>query len=691
MTSPSDLPVSEARLADALRQCAQEPVHIPGAIQPGGCLLSLDAECRQIRQVSANLGDFLGVPPEQALDGSPRDLLGDDLVERIRHLLDPQHPIHHTLTADLAGPDSRRRFQVTTYRSGSRVVVELEPLTDAEEHHLLGMLNRWLVTVADAPTSEQLLQQLVDEVYTLTGLDRVMVYRFDERWNGSVVAERRNDTAESFFDHHFPASDIPPQVRRLYDINRLRSIPDATAPPVPLVPAVDPVDAAPLDLSRGLLRAVSPVHQTYLANMGVKTALSVALHDDEERLSGLLSCHGLANHPLSPSVRDTVRALVQVAVPQLMLLQAKADNELMQRVQLSRDLLNPVDEHQVQPASIVAQRGDEWLSLFRADGVALHHRQRSGTCGKVPDVSARSAIVDWLNGPENAAAPWYSHALSTTPLAEWRGTSCGLLAIPLPIDTHTPSWLLLFRDEENITRRWAGSPQKPLDYQDNQWVLSPRRSFAEWQEKVRDQAKVWRRNERRAARDLAENLAALIASHEIHLLNARLHQVNERLERLATQDSLTDVWNRYRIEQSIEAEIASATRYQRDSALLLFDVDHFKAINDKHGHEIGDKVLKTLVTTVQAGLRDADHLGRWGGEEFVVLATGTSARGAEELAERLRQRVADTCFEAVGQVTVSIGIATYQPGDTTKTLVKRADQAMYAAKQTGRNCIHCAD
>lgn len=115
-----------------------------------------------------------------------------------------------------------------------------------------------------------------------------------------MIAETRLPVAESFLDHYFPASDIPPQVRRLYDMNRVRSIPDAPAPAVPLVPPCGPGEAEPLDMSRGVLSAVAPIHQEYLTNLGVGAALSIAMHE-EGKLWGLLACHGLAPRPLRPT------------------------------------------------------------------------------------------------------------------------------------------------------------------------------------------------------------------------------------------------------------------------------------------------------------------------------------------------------------------------------------------------------
>lgn len=683
--APPPLPTSldDPEFADALTGCAAEPVHIPGAIQPSGCLISLDAGLSEIRQVSANLEQMLGIAPAQALERPPEQLLGKELLARITQELKGQCLVAGGMTARLG--DEERCFHVIPYRSGKRVVIELEPISEKDEYFLTGAFHRWLDSAGKATSADDLLVRLVHAVRHLSGFDRVMIYHFDERWNGSVIAESRKEGIGSFLGHHFPASDIPPQVRRLYDVNRERSIPDGAGRPVPLVPDIDPVDDTPLDMTLGILRAVSPIHQKYLANMGVSSALSVALHDEEGRLSRLLSCHALTTpHRLSPSVRQTVHNMVMIVIPRLTLLRQRAETELLQKVQLGRELLDGEHERWGNPEFIISQRGDEWLALFRADGVVLCHQDRLGKRGSVPDAAALMSMIAWLDDQPGEPRPWSTHCLKETPLASWRGDSCGLLAVPLPLDTEQPCWLLLFRNEQAEILRWAGLPEKRIEWHGERKILSPRHSFAVWQETVHDHSRLWSREERRAIEDLAENLAVLIANHEIH-------QLNTHLERLASQDSLTGTLNRRRINQAIETEIAAVGRYHRDCALMLFDVDHFKTINDEHGHEVGDRVLVSLASMVEASLRETDLLGRWGGEEFIVLSTDTTRSGARRMAERLRLRIAMTPFEEVGTVTVSIGITTCRPGDTARTLIDRADQAMYHAKRDGRNRIHDAE
>ncbi|SEF93601.1 diguanylate cyclase (GGDEF) domain-containing protein [Billgrantia desiderata] len=166
-----------------------------------------------------------------------------------------------------------------------------------------------------------------------------------------------------------------------------------------------------------------------------------------------------------------------------------------------------------------------------------------------------------------------------------------------------------------------------------------------------------------------------------------LHERNTKLQWLAYTDPLTQVANRHRIEQVLEAELATSSRNGSSLTLLLFDVDHFKSINDTYGHEVGDRVLHQVARVAQTQLRKSDHLGRWGGEEFIVVVPGCDLAQAQELAWRLCQTLARSVIAPVGQVTASFGVAVSQPGDTSRRLVQRADRTMYRAKRAGRACV----
>jgi diguanylate cyclase (GGDEF)-like protein/PAS domain S-box-containing protein len=182
-------------------------------------------------------------------------------------------------------------------------------------------------------------------------------------------------------------------------------------------------------------------------------------------------------------------------------------------------------------------------------------------------------------------------------------------------------------------------------------------------------------------RKVAERTAEVVST------NAALKAANVELNLLATTDALTGAWNRRRFEQAAEAEIGRAQRYEHPLALLLFDIDHFKAINDRHGHELGDEVLVALTDLVKRNVRADDLLARWGGEEFTLLLPHSDGDAAAHLAEKLRALVAAWHFPEVGRVTISIGVAQWRHPESLSAWLKRVDAALYAAKAAGRDRV----
>lgn len=164
-------------------------------------------------------------------------------------------------------------------------------------------------------------------------------------------------------------------------------------------------------------------------------------------------------------------------------------------------------------------------------------------------------------------------------------------------------------------------------------------------------------------------------------------QKEKILVSLARTDGLTGIHNRESLNNLLEIELYRSKRYKSPLAVILFDIDHFKKINDTFGHQRGDAVLKTMVNLVQSNLRSTDIFGRWGGEEFLIAAPGISSEQGLKLAEKIRRLVQDHDFPEVHQVTASFGVTAYRPDDSVDTLLRRADLALYKAKGGGRNRV----
>lgn len=167
-----------------------------------------------------------------------------------------------------------------------------------------------------------------------------------------------------------------------------------------------------------------------------------------------------------------------------------------------------------------------------------------------------------------------------------------------------------------------------------------------------------------------------------------LEMDRRRIRRLAFRDQLTGLYNRHYFLQRADSEWERAGRSGEEFSILMFDIDHFKKVNDTFGHQSGDQVLKKLSGLVQGTVRGQDTVARWGGEEFIVLLPDTPAEGALVLGERIRSAVEDEEFQVVGKVTISVGLAAWSARDSSlDRLIARADSALYQAKENGRNQV----
>ena len=161
----------------------------------------------------------------------------------------------------------------------------------------------------------------------------------------------------------------------------------------------------------------------------------------------------------------------------------------------------------------------------------------------------------------------------------------------------------------------------------------------------------------------------------------------EQLETLATIDDLTQIYNRRKFFELAKEEIARNSRYKHGLTIIIIDIDHFKKINDLHGHQMGDKTLKHLTSTISSLIRNTDIFGRIGGEEFSLILPETSKQATKEFAERMRACIENARPPNIERITISMGVTQVYDDDTYESAFSRADIALYAAKNNGRNCI----
>jgi diguanylate cyclase (GGDEF)-like protein len=191
-------------------------------------------------------------------------------------------------------------------------------------------------------------------------------------------------------------------------------------------------------------------------------------------------------------------------------------------------------------------------------------------------------------------------------------------------------------------------------------------------------------------RDPYTNKHARVVSRLMRFIDAvtsELERSNREITKLSITDRLTQLVNRIRLEQVLDENLRLAVRYGTPLSVILLDIDHFKQVNDTFGHMVGDDVLVQVAEVLIANTRGVDIVGRWGGEEFMVVAPATCLEDAAIVADKLREAIDKTQFPTVRHITSSFGVASYMPGDDLIRMIGRADAALYSAKRAGRNRV----
>lgn len=493
-----------------LDNCAREPIHIPGSIQPRGVLAVVREPDFEVRQVSANVEELLGRSVDDVLGRPLSALVGAEQAARVEQAastfgdLSQRNPLECDI--DVAGEP--RAFDAILHRGpGGILLVEIEaaygerpfsfPNTYQAVRSSVEELNR-------AETLPELYAITARAVRDLTGFDRVMVYRYDEDYNGEVVAECKREDLNSFLGLHYPSTDIPAQARALYEKNWLRLIDDVDYTPAPLVPTIDPDSGTPLDLTHATLRSVSPMHIEYLQNMGVHASMSISLLR-HGRLWGLIACHHYAG-PYLPPFGTRAAAEFLGSTLSLRLVDRFEGDQLHKRLSAQAVLakLTAAALDDTEPLSAALLGAPDLLDLVPADGVVVDIQGDYRTHGSVPPPHVVAAVAAWARGAgdEIASTDCLSHELPDLDLDEH--LAAGALALNLP-DGQCAIW---FRREVLRSVDWGGDPRNKTIVvgQGDEVRLSPRKSFDRWREIVRRRSDPWTPSETESTESLRRHL-----------------------------------------------------------------------------------------------------------------------------------------------------------------------------------------
>ncbi len=607
-----DGPYSTKRHGTTLDTCDSEPVQTPGCIQDHGALLVLRLADLSILQASENTLLHLGQQAAQLL-GQPVDrVVGAAGATRLNEMLahdDLDRGASYAFT--LPARPGAVALDVCVHTSQGVAVLEFEATGRAGkpgEGDYFERVKSAVSRLQTAGTVRAFCQQVTEEVRSITGLDRVMVYRFHADLHGEVVAESGREGLAPWLGLHYPADDIPLPAREIFKRIWIRPLPHAAGPLVELLPLANPDTGRALDMTHCALRGASVMYSEYLANMGVAASLTMPILRDGE-LWGLIACHHDTPTQFPYQVRAACELLAQVA--SLQLKSAEHTEQLAYRLKLEQ-VHQQLVARSARDGDLLALTAHQpsLLDAIDAGGAAVYHLDRWWCVGRVPELAQLDELAAWLCGrPEfqSAMRPVFvsdAWALQCPAAVGLEDIASGVLAATL--SRQRRGLLVWFRPQTMQTVKWAGNPQDvPSAPGPHGLRLSPRTSFELFVESVRGRSLPWSEVEIDAALRLRLLVLELVITRAERLadLNADLARSNEELDAFA-----------YVASHDLKEPLRGIHRYAHqllDSAAALDDDNRRRVDNLMRLTVRMDSLLDSLLHFSRVGrmeleLEDAD-------------------------------------------------------------------------------------
>lgn len=647
-------------------------------IQSHGCLLVLDKNLRVI-QYSENVVTLLNTAIEQLLNFPVSSFLATETKnENIAAWLVQKNNEYKRM--DWKSPHKKIKIWVYAHQLPAGTILEIEPCIENNiKDNSLFDLMQYVVDGMKLITSRQSIKELIQhtcyKIQKITEFDRVIAYQFDEMDDsGVVVGEVINGNMESYLGLHFPATDIPQHVRAMYLKMPIRYIPSIDYKQEKIVPEINPKTETYLDLSSTMLRMVAPVHLKYLENMGVKSAVSIGIIQDN-KLWGLIACHHKTAKYLSVNFRLILKLIGNTLGIQIASLECSKEYRFEQR---TAELLSSLSDKIYKEESLLHALDcyyENIMELVGTTGMSIYYQNTLLSYGETPTKKEILALIEWLKKEpiplffETASLP-----LKFKPSMKYKDKACGLLVIP--ITRLLNHFMIFYRPEMIHSLYWAGNPSGSLKCHGEDY--SPRDSFERFMQTITNHASPWTSRDIKAA----ESIRSTVVNKQLYDL----------LKVQAMHDPLTGLLNRLYLNQRLDIELNRAKRKSQHLTFILADLDLFKKINDNFGHHAGDYVLFEFAKFLKSCFRGYDYIYRYGGEEFLILLPDTDGVAALQKTEILRTKIKQLNLEFSGTtlpaISISAGIAVYPDnGIDGRSLIAAADKALYKAKSSGRDNV----
>ena len=495
--------------------CGSLPLHNINLIQPYGFLIVLERLSLNVLQVSENIGQLLGKTAQELVNTGFTAFLDDETSQKLAVPFSADLKSRIPLHLDLNTEAKVRNCVALVHHKPEYIILEIEESDEQQSFiEIFQEVKSSMETINNSETIEELCQCTIEELKRLSGFDKVMMYKFDENWNGTVIAEVAEEGMERYLGLTFPASDIPKQARDLYLKNPYRLIPACKYSPVKLYPVRNSLLNPFLDMSDCNLRGVPSVHLEYMENMEIAASMSTRVIVND-KLWGLISCHHKEDNNPGYQKCAMFDLLSNVVSTKITAIEMKENFEKINNLRSKRsDIIDSVYKEK----SLVKGLLDHEINimnLFVGEGAVVLKNGTIHSRGKVPQHEDIKNLVLWLQG-KNISSVYAQAKLSDVydHAADYTEVGSGILAIP--IDQKKGDFAIVFRPEVVSTIHWGGNPNDAINFEADGKKYHPRNSFRLWKETVYQTSLPWQKDEL----DIAEGIRSFIFEYSSkYLLN----------------------------------------------------------------------------------------------------------------------------------------------------------------------------
>ncbi|MES2830079.1 MAG: GAF domain-containing protein [Bacteroidota bacterium] len=473
--------------------CGNLAIHQTNSIQDYGYLLIIDTSSLEIIQGSENITDIIGASIQDLIGADFSKFLSPADAERLKKEIAIGARTRIPYSCKLVNAADAFDLNVLLHIKKDQVILEIEKAHAIPERsfsEVFQEVRSFISIIERTENLEEICELSIYEIRRLAGFNGIRMYRFDEGWNGTVIAEEIEGELESYLGQTFPASDVPKQARALYIKNPYRLIPNRNYKPSRLFPVINPGSNGFLDLSDCNLRSVAAVHLEYMANMNVMASMSIRVMVDGA-LWGLISCHHITEKYLTVELRSIFEWLSMEISYRIA---AVLKNE--QLVVSARMLVMKaaITEQVFSKASIVqglmADANKTLINLLNGTGIAVISKGKIATSGEVPAMEELENLFIWAS--EKAVGNiFYTHGLRDIfdEAAAYTPVASGIMIIPT--DQGNDDLMICFRPEVVKSIRWGGDPNNAFSMEKDGVNYHPRNSFKLWLETVNGQSQPW--------------------------------------------------------------------------------------------------------------------------------------------------------------------------------------------------------